>query len=254
MSLKSSKKVVLLWSCCKLNYKMNCVLVDDEKPALDLLEDNVRQFPYLNIVASCRKPAQVIEILQAHKVDLLFMDIHMPVISGLELIRRLKNPPMVILVTAHPDHALDGFELEVVDYLLKPVPFERFAKAVKKAYGHYQARAMGSGRTDQDYVFVNSNYQSVKIKKCEITYIEGLKDYIKIHLSEGKPVVTRSGLKDLDERLGLDRFMRIHKSYIVALDQIQSVQKTQLTVGGNEIPIGIGYRDLFHNLIQQKNL
>lgn len=233
---------------------MNCILVDDEQPALDLLEDNLRQIPYLNIVASCRKPAQVLEILQAHQVDLIFMDINMPVISGLELIKQIKNPPMVILVTAYAEHALDGFELEVVDYLLKPVPFERFSKAVKKAYGLYQTRALSQAKPDQDYVFVSSNYHSVKIKKCDITYIEGLKDYIKIHLTEGKPVVTRMGLKGLDERLGLNRFLRIHKSYIIALDQIQTVQKTQLMVNGSEIPIGIGYRDLVHAYIQQKNL
>lgn len=235
---------------------MNCVLVDDEKPALELLEDNVRQIPYLSIVATCRNPMQVLEVLQQKQVDLLFLDIQMPGINGLELIRSLKNPPMVILVTAYQEHALDGFNLDVVDYLVKPVPFSRFLKAVEKARELYQIRQLPnkSVQQDNDHVFVNANYSLVKVMLQDITFIEGLKDYVRINLKEGAPVITRMGLKGIEERFSADRFMRIHKSYIIALDKIESIQKTQLVIAGVEIPIGDGYRPALQAYISGRNL
>ncbi len=235
---------------------MNCVLVDDEKPALELLEDNVRQIPYLNIVATCRNPMQVLEVLQMQQVDLLFLDIQMPGINGLELIRSLKNPPMIILVTAYQEHALDGFNLDVVDYLVKPVPFPRFLKAVQKAQELYQIRLPQSKTSPQnhDHVFVNANYSLVKVMLQDITFIEGLKDYVRINLTEGSPVVTRMGLKGIEERFSAERFMRIHKSYIIALDKIESIQKTQLVVAGVEIPVGDGYRQALQAYISGRNL
>lgn len=235
---------------------MNCVLVDDEKPALELLEDNVRQIPYLNIIATCRNPLQVLEILKTQSVDLLFLDIQMPGINGLELIRSLKKPPMVILVTAYHEHALDGFNLDVVDYLLKPVPFPRFLKAVQKAEELYKLRQAldNTSIREHDHVFVNSNYALVKVMLQDITYIEGLKDYVRINLREGNPVITRMGLRAIEERFNTNRFMRIHKSYIIALDKIESVQKTQLVISATEIPIGDSYRPALQAYINGKNL
>ncbi|MGF1925603.1 MAG: LytR/AlgR family response regulator transcription factor, partial [Bacteroidia bacterium] len=181
---------------------MNCILVDDERPALELLEDNVSRIPFLNIVASCRRPEQVFEVLENNRVDLIFLDINMPRINGLDLIKGIAKPPMVILVTAYPEHALDGFNLDVVDYLLKPIPFDRFLRAVNKAQRLHLAQSEKQLQSELDYFFVNANYSSIKIKKSDIICIEGLKDYVKIHLKEGKPIVTRLGLKGLDERLG----------------------------------------------------
>jgi DNA-binding LytR/AlgR family response regulator len=235
---------------------MNCILIDDEKPALELLEDNIKQIPYLNIVACCRKPIQILEVLKSQQVDLMFLDIQMPGINGLDLIRSLSNPPMVILVTAYGEHALDGFNLDVVDYLVKPVPFSRLLKAVQKAHGLFQLR-QPQGRPaapENDHVFVNANYSLVKIRIPDITYIEGMKDYVRINIADGKPVITRMGLKNIEERLGNERFMRIHKSYIIALDKIESVQKMQLMVAGTEIPIGEGYRPALQSYISNKNL
>ncbi len=234
---------------------MNCILIDDEKPALELLEDNVKQIPFLNIVATCRNPLQVLEIMERNKVDLLFLDIHMPGINGLELLKTIKNPPLVILVTAYQEHALDGFNLDVVDYLVKPVPFSRFLKAVNKAHELYLAKQLQKKLApENDYVFVNANYSLIKVKIQDITFIEGLKDYIKIHIVDGKPIVTRLGLKGLDERLGSNKFLRIHKSYIVSLDKIESIQKSQLVIAGEEIPVGVGYRESLQDYINQKNL
>lgn len=232
---------------------MNCILVDDEKPALELLEDNVKHVPFLNIVATCRNAMQVFELLDQHNIDLIFLDIHMPGINGLDLIKSIKNPPMVILVTAYQEHAIDGFNLDVVDYLIKPVPINRFLKAANKAHELYLSKQKKS-LPDNDYVFVNANYSLVRVKIQDITFIEGLKDYVRINVIDGKPIVTRLSLKGLEERLGIGNFLRIHKSYIIALNKIQSIQKSQLIINGEEIPIGIGYRSPLQQYINHKNL
>lgn len=234
---------------------MNCLLLDDEKPALDLLEDNVRQLPYLNIVACCRKPLEVLEILKTQQIDLMFLDIQMPGINGLELLRALEHPPMVIMVTAYGEHALDGFDLDVVDYLIKPVPFPRFLKAVQKAHVLYQSKQVQKKVVldENDHFFVNANYALVKVKVQEITFIEGMKDYVRINNMDGKPVTTRMGLKIVEERLGSGNFMRVHRSFIVALNKIESIQKSQITVAGVDIPIGEAYRLQFQNYIAQMN-
>ncbi|SDL02329.1 two component transcriptional regulator, LytTR family [Pedobacter sp. ok626] len=235
---------------------MNCILIDDERPALELLEDNIKQIPFLNIVAACRKPMEALELLKTLQVDLMFLDIQMPGINGLDLLRSINNPPMVILVTAYGEHALDGFNLNVVDYLVKPVPFSRLLKAVQKAHDLFQLR-QPTGRLsaqENDHVFVNANYSLVKIIIQDITFIEGMKDYVRINIQGGKPVITRMGLRNIEERLGTERFMRVHKSYIIALDKIESVQKSQLVVAGIEIPIGEGYRQDLQRYISDKNL
>ncbi|MNJ94030.1 Transcriptional regulatory protein YehT [compost metagenome] len=235
---------------------MNCILIDDERPALDLLEDNIKQIPFLNIVAACRKPMEALELLKTQQIDLMFLDIQMPGINGLDLLRSLNNPPMVILVTAYGEHALDGFNLDVVDYLVKPVPFSRLLKAVQKAHELFQLRQPQSRLPAQenDHVFVNANYSLVKIRIQDVTFIEGMKDYVRINIEGGKPVITRMGLRNIEERLGTERFMRVHKSYIIALDKIESVQKSQLVVAGIEIPIGEGYRNSLQTYIADKNL
>ncbi len=235
---------------------MNCILLDDERPALDLLEDNVKKIPYLNIIALCRNPMQAIEIMKEHPIDLMFLDVQMPILNGLELLRSLKRPPMVILVTAYEEHALAGFNLDVVDYLVKPVPFARFLKAVEKAYELYQARQLPfkTPVIENDHVFVNANYSLIKISIRDITYIEGLKDYVRINLKDNKPIVTRMGLRGIEEKLHSEIFMRIHKSYIIALDKIESIQKTQLVIAGQEIPIGDTYRQSLQEYVNRKNL
>jgi len=235
---------------------MNCILIDDESPALKLLEDNVRQIPYLNVVASIRSPMQLFDLIKAQQIDLLFLDIQMPGINGLELLRSLKQPPMVIMVTAYPEHALDGFNLDVVDYLVKPVPFSRFFKAVEKARELYQVRQVKPkpAQPENDHVFVNANYSLVKVRMQDITFIEGLKDYVRINIQDGKQVITRMGLKGVEEKLSSGRFMRIHKSYIISLEKIESVQKTQVIIAGTEIPIGEGYRHTLQAYVNGKNL
>ncbi|NRF39225.1 LytTR family DNA-binding domain-containing protein [Pedobacter foliorum] len=235
---------------------MNCILIDDESPALKLLEDNARQIPYLNVIAAIRTPMQVFDLIKENQVDLMFLDIQMPGINGLELLRSLKQPPMVIMVTAYQEHALDGFNLDVIDYLVKPVPFSRFLKAVEKARELYQMRQVKPKliQSENDHVFVNANYSLVKVRMQDITFIEGLKDYVRINIEDGKQVITRMGLKGVEEKFSSGRFMRIHKSYIISLEKIESIQKTQVIIAGTEIPIGEGYRSALQAYVNGKNL
>jgi DNA-binding LytR/AlgR family response regulator len=234
---------------------MNCILIDDETPALKLLEDNVKQIPFLNIVACCKNPVQLLDLLRVHQVDLVFLDIQMPGINGLELLASIKHPPMVIMVTAYPEYALEGFNLDVVDYLVKPVPFSRFLKAVQKANELYEIRQPKARyvQPENDDIFVNANYSLVKVRMQDITYIEGLKDYVRINLAEGNPVITRMSLKTLEERLKAAKYMRVHKSFMIALDKIESIQKTHVMVAGVEIPISDAYRQALQAYVQEKN-
>jgi two-component system LytT family response regulator len=235
---------------------MNCLIVDDEKPALELLEDNIRQVSFLTLAATARNATEAMVVLTEHTIDLMFLDIQMPGITGLEFLGQLRHPPLVILVTAFQQHALDGFELDVVDYLVKPVPFPRFLKAVQKAQNLFKLKqqAQLTPSKETEHVFVNANYSLVRVMICEITFIEGLKDYVRINMISGKTVITRLGLKAIEEKLNNGRFMRVHKSFIIALDKIDSIQKTQLVIQGREIPIGEGYRQFLQNYINSKNL
>jgi len=235
---------------------MTCIIVDDESPARVLLEDNIRKFPYLELIGQARNAAEAMVLLAREKVDLMFLDIQMPGLTGLELLGSLRRQPLVILVTAFEEHALEGFELEVVDYLVKPVPLSRFAKAVQKANELYELRKLSWEKTSapQEHVFINANYSLVRVMLDEIMLIEGLKDYVRIRLVSGKEIITRLSLKSVEEKLDPTRFMRIHKSYIIAMGKIESVQKTQLVIGGREIPIGESYRALLQAYLGGKEL
>jgi two-component system, LytTR family, response regulator len=235
---------------------MTCIIVDDESPARVLLEDNIRKFPYLELIGQARNAAEAMVLLAREKVDLMFLDIQMPGLTGLELLGSLRRQPLVILVTAFEEHALEGFELEVVDYLVKPVPLSRFAKAVQKANELFELRKLSREKTSapQEHVFINANYSLVRVLLDEILLIEGLKDYVKIWLVSGKEIITRLSLKSVEEKLDPARFMRIHKSYIIAMGKIESVQKTQLVIGGREIPIGEGYRASLQAYLGDKEL
>lgn len=234
---------------------MNCIIVDDEFPALELLEDNIRQVPFLNLVGSARSVTEAMQLLNLHNIDLIFLDIQMPGLTGLDFLRNMINRPLVILVTAFQEYALDGFELDVVDYLIKPVPFARFLKAVQKAQNRLKInRNIALPIIEEnEHVFVNANYSLVKVKLKDIAFIEGLKDYVRIYLISGSIVVTRLGLKAVEERLQSVKFMRVHKSFIIALDKIDSIQKAQLIIQGKEIPIGDGYRTSLQHYINKKN-
>lgn len=232
---------------------LRCIAIDDEELALELLEDNIRKVPYLQLVATCSNPLEAIKVLQDEQIDLVFLDIQMPGITGIQFIRSTPAQCMFILVTAYEKYALEGFNLNVIDYLVKPVEFDRFLKACNKASDLHQLRQKtktGAEPQTNDYFFVNVEYSLVKILRSDILYIEGLKDYIKIHLkSPSKPVVTRMSMKAIEEELPTTQFIRIHKSYIIAVAAVNSVRKTSVFIQQTELPISDNYRDSFFALI-----
>jgi len=225
---------------------MRCIAVDDEKHVLDLLVDNIKQVPYLQLVKSCKTAFEAMEILQKEKIDLIFLDIQMPRLSGLQFIQTLRQPPMIIMITAYEDYALEGYNLNVVDYLLKPVSLERFLKACNKAKELFDLRNDRTAlqKEEPDHLFVNVEYKLVKIQFTEILFIEALKDYIKIHLTPpAKPVLTKMSLKTMEEKLPVSKFARIHKSYIVSADKITIIKRDLINVGDLELPVSDFYKE-----------
>jgi len=234
---------------------IRCLAIDDEMLALDLLEDNIKKVPFLELVKACRSAMEAMEVLRTQPVDLLFLDIQMPDISGLQLLRSLRNKPLVIFTTAYSKYATEGFNLDVIDYLLKPYSFERFMKAVNKVHEYLDLVERASNQPDArelvaspDFLFVKADYRLYKINMKDILYIEGLKDYVKIYTGE-KPIVTQMSMKALEEKLPSRDFIRIHRSFIVAFDKIDFIQKHMLNIGKKEIPISEHYRDQLFRII-----
>jgi DNA-binding LytR/AlgR family response regulator len=226
---------------------LRCIAIDDEELALELLEDNISKVPYLQLVAKCGNPIEAINIIQQQKIDLVFLDIQMPGLTGLQVIQSLAVKPMFILVTAYEKYALEGYNLNVVDYLVKPVPLDRFIKACNKAWELYQLKNKSEETVKEpeaEYFFINVDYSHIKVVFADIVWVEGLKDYIKIHLkSTAKPIVARISMKSIEEQLPPSKFIRIQKSYIVSKDSITAVRKNSIFIGNNELPIGESYKD-----------
>ncbi len=237
---------------------IKCMVVDNEHLARELIEDNIRLIPFLKLVASCKNVDEAIKTMVNQEVDLIFMDIQMPGITGIEWLKAgFINNPMVIMVTAYENYALEGFNLNVLDYLLKPVAFDRFLKASTKAKELYllkNKQVPAYENTDQNSLFVNSDYSLVRINMDNITHIEGLKDYIKIYqLNADKPVIPRLSLHYMEDKLPSSNFMRIHRSYIVALDKIVSVKKNRLYLPDGDIPFTDNYRAELMEYIGQRS-
>ena len=227
--------------------QLKCVAVDDEPLALELLKEYVARFPQLKLVHTFDDAISAVELLRSTKVDLLFLDINMPDITGIDLVRSLQERPLIIFTTAHKQFAIEGFELDAVDYLLKPINFDRFTRAVHKAIDYYKYKNAGT-LEDNDCLFVHSEYRLVKIPLNDIEYIESLEDYIKIHITNAKPVLTLMSMKKVLEKLPADRFQRIHRSYIVSVAKVKSIQnrKVQLAAA-TELPISDSYVNFINN-------
>lgn len=225
--------------------KLKCLIVDDESMARKLVEENIRQLPFLELVGVCKNAFEAMAVLTETQIDLIFLDIQMPGMLGTQLLQSLPAKPMVIFITAYSNYAVESYDLDVIDYLMKPVSLERFTKAVYKALDAHQKRhAVAAEQTDKtvesvESFFVNVEYSLVKIVVRDITHIEGMKDYVKIFLeSAKKPVLTKSTLKAMEEKLPANGFFRVHKSFIVHLDKIQSIRNREIKIGDFEIPVG----------------
>jgi two-component system LytT family response regulator len=232
---------------------LRCIAVDDEPLALELLEDNIRQIPFLELSAKCRNAMEALEILRHQPIDLIFLDIQMPGLTGLQFLQSLAMKPMVILITAYDQYALEGFNLDVIDYLVKPVAFDRFLKACNKAWDFYKLKQQADQSSDHEhdpgYFFVNAEYSLVKVVTDEIIMIEGLKDYIKIHLTSGKPLVIRMSMKSIEEKLPSKKFQRIHKSYIISIPKISSIRKGSVFMGTFEVPVSDNYKEVLMAIV-----
>ena len=231
---------------------LTCIAIDDEPLALELLEDNISKVPFLQLQNSFNNPLEAMKYLQQQKVDLVFLDIQMPGITGLQFIQSIAQKPMFILITAYEKYALDGFNLDVIDYLVKPVSIERFMKACNKALELHELKTKQKefpAEAQADYFFINVDYSLLKVVFKDIIYIEGLKDYIKIHLkSTTKPIVARMSMKSIEEQLPASIFIRVQKSYIISKEYITAIRKNSIFIGNIEIPVGDNYRDALASL------
>ena len=244
---------------------LNVLIVDDEPLALDVLETYIEKMPDLHLVKRCTNALEANEVLKTNHIDLMFLDIQMPQLTGIDFVKTLINPPMIVFTTAYPNYAIQGFDLNALDYLLKPISLERFMKAVNKAVEHYEvthreaapaAAPAGSGE-NLDFFFVKADKKLVKINFEDIVYIEGLKDYVIIRQMQGR-VITLQTMKSLEDKLPPGRFRRIHRSYIVAMDKITAIEGSMIEVMEKDkpklLPIGKNYRDELLELIEKNRL
>ena len=232
------------------------LIVDDEPLALEILENYIDKIPDLELVTKCSNAIEANDVLQNHNVDLLFLDIQMPQMTGIELLNSLSNPPKVILTTAYEEYAVEGFNLNVVDYLLKPIALDRFMKSVNKAK-EILSKGHSENLTQEDFFFVKADKKLVKIHYAEILYIEGLKDYVIIKKEEGR-VIALQTMKSLESKMPSKLFMRVHRSYIVNINRIKAVvgNSIELIEGGQtkSIPIGKNYKDELISIIESSKL
>ena len=224
---------------------VKCIIVDDEPLAIEILESYVSKVEQLQLVSTFRNAITAFTFLQQNQVDLIFLDIQMPKLSGIDFLKTLKNPPKVIFTTAFRDYALQGFELEIVDYLLKPIPFDRFLKGVAKVL-HQPATApltpSKSEAASDNYVYFKVDKKMIKTRMADVLYIESIKDYVKVKTLE-KEIVTQQKISYLEESLPREQFLRIHRSFIVNLEKIDAYSATDVEIGKHSIPIGRNYKN-----------
>ena len=227
-----------------MHVKIKCLISEDEPLAAALIEAHVKQVPNLEVVAICMNALEGFEILKKQSVDLIFLDIQMPLLTGIEFLKSLSNPPKVIFTTAYREYAIESYELEVVDYLLKPISFDRFFKAINKFFKAIESAApvkvIIDSQNTSGFVYVNSNKKHHKISFSEILYVESIKDYIRIHLAD-KRIITKDKISDFEHKLP-SSFLRTHRSYIVNTDKITAYTANDVEIGRIEIPIGISYK------------
>nr|WP_068893191.1 LytTR family DNA-binding domain-containing protein [Pedobacter panaciterrae] len=233
---------------------LTCVAIDDEPLALELVRSYVARMPEVQLLGTFEDAISGVEFLKRKNPDLIFLDINMPDISGIELAKALKEKPMIIFTTAHKQFAFDGFELEAVDYLLKPIDFERFSKAVSRAIDLKRYKANVSSTKEEPVIYVHSEYRMIKIILKDIEYIESMEDYIKIHLTNEKPVLTLMSLKKILEVLPELQFRRIHRSYVIPVSRVRSVQNKKIQLSDAILPIGESYAEQVRTWLGAKTL
>ncbi|MBS1660501.1 MAG: response regulator transcription factor [Bacteroidetes bacterium] len=244
---------------------LNCVIVDDEPLAREGLADYVKEIDFLQLAGVCMNPIELGKILDNQKIDLIFLDIQMPKMNGLDFLRILQNPPMIIITTAFSEYALEGFQLNVLDYLLKPITFDRFFKSVSRARDYHQlttakppapaqpAETTANLQRGEDFVFIKCSNKFEKIHFSDILYIEALQNYVAIYTTKGK-YLTLLYLKNIEQNLDSKAFIRVHKSYIVSIAKIDSIDGNEIKIATHRIPVSRNYRDQVISQVVNNNL
>ncbi len=239
---------------------MKCIIIDDEPLALGIIKSYCDDMGGLHVIGAFNNPLQAIDSIQKQEVDLIFLDIEMPQITGLDFITAIDKKPLFIFTTAYPQYAIEGFELNAADYLVKPIPFPRFIKAVNRARELLKLKdtvtvtgnlssATGTANNEHEFIFVKADYGNVKIRLEDIIYIQGLKDYLKIYIANKKPILTLMNFRDIQDKLGRDYFFRVHRSFIVNIHKIESIQRSKIIIRDMRIPIGESYKESFLNRV-----
>jgi DNA-binding LytR/AlgR family response regulator len=226
---------------------INCIVIDDEIPAIQQMEDYISRVPFLNLMKSFNNAIEPITFLQNNEVDVIFLDIEMEGFTGLQLIKALKNRPQIILTTAYDQYAIKAFDLNVADYLLKPISFERFIQSIDKIFDLFSKTRQIENKGKQykrDYFFIKTEYRMQRIDFDDILFIEGMKEYLRIHTKKER-IMTLRNFKNMEEMLPSENFIRVHKSYMVAINKIESVEKNRITIGESLIPISETYSQAF---------
>jgi len=235
---------------------MKCLIVDDEPLALDVLESHLNSHPELELVGRCTNAIEAAEVLRKNAVDLIFIDIQMPEVTGIDFVKSLDNPPLLVFTTAYAEYALEGFELNAIDYLLKPISKDRFDRAVAKAVEYFQLKSgneVNNSELEDEHIFVKANQKLIKISYDEIKYVEAFADYVKIYIPE-KRIVTLQTMKNMERKLPVDKFCRIHRSFIVGLKHIDSYNTSEVEVASNKLPIGKNFKEQFLALMKGNNV
>ena len=239
---------------------MNCIIIDDEHSSIEILSEMIGRLPFLNLLQSFTDPFEGLEFIQNNNIDLVFQDVEMPMINGIELMKCLRIRPQVIFTAMDNEFAISGYDLDATDYLLKPLTFDRLLKAVNKACKIHRFSELSNSKTSShdknpnlDFILVKTGYNTIRINLDDILFCEGLKDYIKIHIKD-KTIVTQNSLKKYEEILPEDRFVRIHKSFIIPLGKIDSIQNNRIIIGKSIIPIGDNYKTNFNHKILSVNV
>jgi two-component system, LytTR family, response regulator len=235
---------------------ISCIVIDDELPAIQQMEDYIARVPFLKLLMCFNNAIEPITFLQSNKVDLIFLDIEMEGFTGLQLIKTLKHPPQIILTTAYDQYAIEAFDLNVCDYLLKPISFERFIQSIDKIFDLFAKSKQGEIpklQYKRDYFFVKTEFRMQRVDFNDILYIEGMKEYLMIHTVSEK-IMTLQSFKNIEEVLPSDNFIRVHKSYLVAINKIKSIERNRISIANKFIPIGATYKDAFFVVLGNSNL
>lgn len=234
--------------------KIKCLIADDEPLAIALLQNHIAQLSALEVVGTCSNALQAAQELRNKQVDLLFLDIKMPQITGIEFLKSLRQPPAVIFTTAYREYALEGYELDIVDYLLKPITFERFFKAVERYYSYFSPKEMQlapvANAPQQDHIFIRTGNKYNKIPANEILYIESVKDYVVLHRTDGSTFMAKYKIGDMETEVKDKRFLRIHRSFIVNLAKVTAFTLQDVQIGKLELPVGNSYREAVFKVLK----